>query len=120
MMSLRNSRALAVVAAVVGALLLVVGVLSGALLQIVPGVLLAVLGVLMLFNPMVVFTESEVQVLSPLGFTVRRFPISGPADVRVDGNKLLHAPTGKRIASLGFGVEAADAQRVREWAGGVS
>lgn len=113
MPSLHHGRPLAVSAIVVGVLLLLVGALTGGLLQVLLGVLLGTLGVFMVLNPMVVFEDGEAQVRSPLGFTVRRFPISGPADLRVEGNKLVHVPTGKKVSSLGFGVRKTEVEQLR-------
>lgn len=118
MISIHYSRGLAIAAAVVGVLLLLVGLLTGNILNILVGLLLGAFGVLVIRNPVAVVTDTEVQMRNPLGMTVRRFPISGPADLRVEGNKVVHVPTGKRALSLGFGTRAADAEKVRTWIGG--
>lgn len=118
MISIHYSRGLAIAAAVVGVLLLVVGLLSGNVLNILVGVLLGAFGVLTIRNPIAVITDTEVQMRNPLGMTVRRFPISGPADLRLEGTKVVHVPTGKRALSLGFGTRPADAQEARSWIGG--
>ncbi|WP_374999750.1 hypothetical protein [Aeromicrobium sp. CTD01-1L150] len=117
MLSLRNSRTLSIAMIVVGVLMLLVGTGTGTWIQAVAGGLLTVVGILMSINPMVVLQDDEFQLRSPVGFTTRRFPVSGPADVRLEGNKLIHVPTGKKIASLGFGVDQSDAQKIRAWAG---
>lgn len=113
MISVRYSKGLAILEIVVGVLLFVTGLLSASFLQIVPGGILGVLGVLMLVNPMFVVQNGEAQMRSPLGFTARRYPVSGPADLRAEGNRLIHVPTGKKIVSLGFGVDKQDVQRLR-------
>ena len=118
MISIHYSRGLAIAAAVVGVLLLLVGLLSGTVLNIFVGLLLGAFGVLTIRNPIAVITETEVQMRNPLGMTVRRFPISGPADLRIEGNKVIHAPTGKRAMSLGFGTRPADAEKVRSFVTG--
>lgn len=113
MISVRYSKGLAIASIVVGILLFVTGLLTSNLLQLFPGVILGALGVLMLVNPMLVIKDGEAQMRSPLGFTARRYPVSGPADLRADGNRLVHVPTGKKILSLGFGVDKGDAERLR-------
>ncbi len=118
MISIHYSRGLAIAAAVVGVLLLLVGLLSGNVLNILVGLLLGAFGVLTIRNPIAVITETEVQMRNPLGMTVRRFPISGPEDLRIEGNKVIHAPTGKRAMSLGFGTRPADAEKVRSFVTG--
>jgi hypothetical protein len=118
MITLRSNRTMAVLAVVLGVMLFAVGVLTGEVLQIVSGTMLGVLGVLLLVNPMLVLTGQEAQVRSPLGFTARRFPVSAPSDIRIEGSKVTHTATGKRIASLGFGIDPGDAARLRAWARG--
>lgn len=118
MISIHYSRGLAITATVVGVLLLLVGLLTGNVLNILVGLLLGAFGVLVLRNPIAVVTETEMQIRNPLGMTVRRFPVSGPADLRIEGNKVIHVPTGKRALSLGFGTRPEDAEKVRSFVGG--
>lgn len=117
MISIHYSRGLAIAAAVVGVLLLLVGLLTANVLNILVGLLLGAFGVLTMRNPIAVITDTEVQMRNPLGMTVRRFPISGPSDLRVEGSKVVHVPTGKRALSLGFGTRPADAEQARAWIG---
>ena len=108
-MTVRSSKPLAIAALVVGVLLLVVSLLGPQWIGVVAGAILTLLGVLQLVNPMLKLGPDEVQVCNPLGMTVRRFPVSSPADLAIDGRSLRHVPSGKRIASLGFGVDKSDA-----------
>ena len=118
MLTLRTSRVLTIALIVVGVLTLVLGLGTGEIVSIGLGVLLTVLGALMTINPMMVVTGQEIQVKNPLGMTLKRFPAAGPQDVRLEGNKLVHVGTGKKIISLGFGVDGKDAAAVRAWADG--
>lgn len=113
MLSVRYSKALAILEIVVGILLIISGLLTGNMIQLFPGVVLGTLGVLMLVNPMFVVKDGEAQVRSPLGFTVRRHPVSGPADLRIEGKRLVHVPTGKKIISVGFGVDKKDVAQLQ-------
>ena len=50
--------------------------------------------------------------------TLKRYPVAGPADLRLDGKKVVHVATGKTATSLGFGVDPTDAAAWRSWIGG--
>ena len=85
------------------------------------GLILMVLGGLQLVNPALRIERDEVQVRNPLGMTLKRFPVSSPADLRLDDKVLTHVPQGKKIASLGFGFEKADVEALRaQLAGGAA
>lgn len=112
-LDIRHNRLLAIGLLVVGALLFLVSLLTQQWISVVAGAILAVLGVLMTVNPLVRIGQSEVQLRSPIGMTLKRFPVTSPGDLAVDGKALLHVPTGKRIAALGFGVNAADVDTLR-------
>lgn len=115
-MKLGYSRPLAIALLIVGLAILIMGISSGQMLEIVLGGLLVVLGVLLLVQPMVVFTDSQIQVRNLFGMTLKRFDVSSPADVKVEGSKLVYVPTGKKIIGLGFGADKSDAEKVRQWA----
>lgn len=111
---IRNNRALAIALAVVGALLLLVSLLGTVqLISLIAGAVILLLGVMLLINPMMRIEAHEVQVRNPLGMTLRRFPVSSPADLRFEGNKLIHVPQGKAIGTLGFGANREDVNRLR-------
>lgn len=112
-MSVHYSKGLAIPMVVVGALLLLLTLASGQWVSAAAGAILTLLGVLMLVNPMVRIDANEVQLLNPLGMTVKRRPVSSPADLRIEGKKLYHVPTGKKVASLGFGVRGSDVEQLR-------
>ncbi|MDN5895548.1 MAG: hypothetical protein L0H93_16170 [Nocardioides sp.] len=111
--SLRYSKVLSISCLVVGILLFVVALLTAEWFSMLPAVILGLLGTLMLVNPMFVVHDGEAQMRSPLGFTTRRHPVTGPADLRAESKRLVHVPTGKKVASLGFGVDKGDVQRLR-------
>lgn len=111
--SISYSKPLSIVMVVVGALLLVASLFGPQWIGVFAGAVLTLLGILALVNPIVTIESTEVQLRSPLGFTTKRFPITSPADLRVDGKSLVFVPSGKKITSLGFGIDSADADRVR-------
>ena len=116
-MKLRYSKALTIGLIVVGALLLLISLASGDALGTTAGGLLAVVGVLLTLNPILVLADGEIQQKNALGMTLKRHPVSGPSDLLIDGNKMVHVPTGKRIGSLGFGADKSDVEQWRSWAG---
>lgn len=107
-MTIRYSKPLAYGLLGVGLVLLVVSILTQQWLTVFAGAVLALVGGLNLVNPTVKVERDEVQLKNPLGMTLRRFPVSGPADLRFEGNKLVHVPQGKKIVSLGFGFDKGD------------
>lgn len=115
--SLRYSRGLAIAELVVGVLLFVVSLISTQWIGVFAGAVFVLLGVLMLVNPMVKIEATEVRLCSPLGFTTRRHPLSSPTDLRIQGKSLVHTPSGKKVASLGFGVHAGDVEQLRAQVG---
>jgi hypothetical protein len=113
----RYQRGLGVAALVGGALLLVLGLGTSDVLNIVLGLVLGGLGLGYSVGTAVVLTSTELQLKSPFGTTTRRYPVARPADLRIEGNTLVHAPTGKKIVSLGFGLDRGDVARLREVVG---
>lgn len=111
--SIHYNRVMAIAFVVVGALLLLVSLLTQQWISVVAGAVLTALGVLMTINPMVRIEAHEVQMRNPLGMTLKRYPLSSPADLSLEGKLLRHVPTGKRVAYLGFGVHAPDAAALR-------
>jgi hypothetical protein len=116
----RFHRGLGVASLVLGVLLLVVGAATADALNIVLGVVLGGLGLGYTLGRAVVLTSTELELKSPVGLTMRRFPVSGPHDLRMDGKTLVHVPLDKKILSLGLGVDQGDAERLRSWVGGAS
>lgn len=112
-LSVHYSKGLAITELVVGALLLIASLFAAQWLGVFAGGVLTLLGILMLVNPMLRVETHEVQLRSPLGFTSRRHPVSSPADLRFQGKSLHHVPSGKKIATLGFGMRADDVERLR-------
>lgn len=111
--SVRYNKPLALAALVIGILLFLVSLLGPQWIGVVAGAILTVLGVLQLKNPMLRVTANEVQVCNPLGMTIKRFPVSSPADLQFDGSTLRHVPNGKKIATLGFGIDKSDVAELR-------
>lgn len=105
-------RGLGVTALVVGVLMLVLGTGTGELLNIVVGVVLAVLGVAYVVGKALVLTPDEVQLKNPIGVTTKRVAIARPTDLRLE-DKTLYGPDEERILRLGFGVDAGDVERLR-------
>jgi hypothetical protein len=61
-----------------------------------------------------VVKPNEVQVKSPLQFTIKRVPISSMADLRMDGKVLRRASDNKKILNMGWGsVRAADVETLQ-------
>lgn len=112
-MTIRHSRPMATAFAVLGAVIALVSVLTSSWVTVVAVVLLA-LGILQLVNPMLRIGVDEVRMCNPLGITLRRFPVTEPRDLVLDGRNLLHVPTGKRVAALGFGVHQPDVVSLRQ------
>ncbi|QNF94830.1 hypothetical protein [Janibacter sp. YB324] len=112
-MTIRYSRPMAIAFVVLGVLIALVSLLTSAWVTVAAGTVLAILGILQLINPAVRIDPHEVRMCNPLGMTLRRLPISEPRDLVVDGTQLLHVPTGKRAASLGFGVHRPDVEALR-------
>lgn len=104
---------MAIVFVVLGVLIALVSLLTSAWVTVATGVILVLLGTLTLINPMIRIEPHEVQLRNPLGMTLKRFPISSPGDLLLDGKALRHLPTGKRIASLSFGVHGPDVDALR-------
>ena len=111
-MTIRNNRVLAILLMVVGSILGFVSILTMSW-QAFVGVLLLVLGILMLINPMVRLENGEVQLCNPLGMRLRRFPVQSPADLHIDGKKLIHRPTGKKIITLAASLHKPDVEQLR-------
>lgn len=111
--SIHYNRVMAIVFVVIGALLLLVSLLTQQWLSVFAGGILTALGVLMTINPMVRIEAHEVQVRNPVGMTLKRYPIASPGDLALEGRNLRHLPTGKRVVHLGFGVHGPDAAALR-------
>ncbi|WP_092626303.1 hypothetical protein [Jiangella sp. DSM 45060] len=112
-MIVRHARPLAVAALVVGALLLAVALLSPQPTGMFAGAVLAVLGILQLVNPMLRIDAGEVRVCNPLGMTMKRFAVSSPADLTIDGKVLRHVPSGKKVVAVGFAADKSDVAALR-------
>lgn len=108
----RYNRGLGIAALVVGVLMLVLGI------NIVVCVVSTVLGIACIAGKALVLTPTELQLKSPIGVTTKRFPVSGPSDLRMDGKTLYHVPQDKKVISLGFGVDKGDVERLRAVVGG--
>jgi hypothetical protein len=111
--SIRYNRIMSIVLVVLGVLIAVISLLTSAWVTVATGVILAILGVLTLINPMIRIEPHEVQLRNPVGMTLKRFPIASPADLALEGKTLRHVPTGKRIATLSFGVHGPDVDALR-------
>lgn len=114
----RYSRGFGIAALVVGVLLLLVGIATAGVVNIVAGVVLTVLGIAYIAGKALVLTPTELQLKSPIGVTTKRFPVSGPADLRMDGKTLYHVPQDKKVIKLGFGVDKGDVEQLRTVVGG--
>lgn len=112
-LDIRYGRAMAIAGLVVGILLMATAILTQAWISLAAGAVLTVLGILTLVNPMVRITSGEVQLRNPLGMVLKRYPVTSPQDLVIDGNALRHVPTGKRISSVGFGVNKEDVASLR-------
>ncbi len=112
-LDIRYSRAMAVAGLVVGILLMATSVLTQAWISLAAGAVLTVLGILTLVNPMVRITPEEVQLRNPLGMVLKRYPVTSPQDLVIDGKTLRHVPTNKRIVSLGLGINKDDVASLR-------
>jgi len=110
----RYNRGLGIYALVVGVLMLVLGSAVG----VAAGVVFMVLGIACIAGKALVLTPTELQLKSPIGVTTKRFPVSGPSDLRMDGKTLYHVPQDKKVISLGFGVDKGDVERLRAVVGG--
>lgn len=111
--SIRYNRIMSIALVVLGVLIALVSLLTSAWITVATGVILTILGVLTLVNPMIRIEPHEVQLRNPLGMTLKRFPITSPADLALEGKTLRYVPTGKRIALLSFGVHGPDVDALR-------
>lgn len=98
---------------VVGVADLAIGALAGRTILLLAGILLTLIGIGFLTRPALEITATEVRQKNPLGMTLRRTPIASPADLRIDGKRLVHVPTGRKIAPLGMYLDAGDVARLR-------
>lgn len=112
-MTVRYTKPLAIAALVVGVLLLAASLAGPQWIGVFAGAVLTLLGILQLVNPMLKVGSDEVQVRNPLGMTIKRFPVSSPADLVIDGKALRHVPSGKKVMSLGFGIDKGDVADLR-------
>ncbi|SJM60012.1 hypothetical protein CZ771_11450 [Actinomycetales bacterium JB111] len=99
---------------VVGVLLSVSGVLTERYISLFPGIVLVLVGVLSMINPAYVVEAHEVQVRNMLGMTLKRLPLRGPLDLRVDEKAVWFVPTGKRVMG-NFGLDKAGIKQVSEF-----
>ncbi len=105
---------------VFGVLFVVIGVLNlllafatdGRPVLLALGAILTLLGILYLVGAALVITPTEAQVKNPLGMTMKRFPITSIADLRMDGRNVIHVPTGKRVIALNGTLDKGDATRL--------
>lgn len=112
-MTVGYGKTLAIALLVVGVLLLLVSLVGPQWIGVFAGAVLTLLGVLQLINPLLKIAPDEVRVCNPLGLTVKRFPLSAPADLALDGKTLRHVPSGKKIATLGIGAAQSDVAVLR-------
>lgn len=107
------NKPMAIAFVISGALLLLVSLLTQQWISVFAGGVLTALGVLMTINPMIRIEPHEVQMRNPVGMTLKRYPITSPADLAIEGKALRHLPTGKRVATLGFGTHRPDVDALR-------
>lgn len=113
-LDIHYSRVLSSLILVLGGLIALVSLLTSSWVTVAVGVLLTVLGALQLINPMVRITPHEVQMRNALGMTMKRYPLTSPGDLFLDGTALQHLPSGKRVAQLSFGVHQPDIVMLRQ------
>lgn len=65
------------------------------------GTPLLILGLLYLTRDALVVTPADVQVKNPLGMTMKRRAIASLGDLRFDGKKLIHVPSGDTVLRTG-------------------
>lgn len=97
---IRFSLGLAIAFLALGLLLLVWGLLNDRVPNAVLGALFLVLGGLQSTGAAVIVSADEVQVKNALRMTVKRVPITGVGDLRIDGLKLVRASDGLKITSI--------------------
>ena len=112
-MTVSYAKPMAIAELVVGVLLLLVSLIGPQWIGVFAGGVLALVGGLQLINPLLRIEPTEIRVCNPLGMTVRRFPVSSPADLRFEGKALRHVPKDKKIATLGFGFDKSDVDDLR-------
>lgn len=112
-MNVHYTKSLAIAELVVGVLLFLVSLLGPQWIGLFAGAILALVGSLQLKNPALKVSADEVQLCSPLGKTIKRFPVSSPADLRFDGKTLRHAADDKKIVTLGLGYDKGDVEQLR-------
>ncbi|MGC5615912.1 hypothetical protein [Georgenia sp. Z1491] len=117
-LDIRFSKPFIIAMIVVGVLLLGTTFLSRSWAISLPGFLLLLFGLLALVNPMARVEQGEAQRKNLFGMTLKRFPIRAQSDLRADEKALWHVPTGKKVTTLGFGVDKADAAAIRAQFGG--
>lgn len=110
------NRALAVAFIVLGVINLLLYAIDSShpVINLLLGLVLGFTGVVYLRGQALLVTPTEVQRKSPLGMVGKRFPIASLADLRFDDKRLMHVPTGERIAVLGWNADKADVARLRD------
>ncbi|MGC5628729.1 hypothetical protein ACPYO6_12550 [Georgenia sp. Z1344] len=117
-LNLRYGKGFPIAFIVIGALLILTGVLGERWISLFPGIVMPILGIFMLINPMARIEPHEAQQRSPIGIVTKRFPLRGPADLRAEEKYLVHVPTGKKVASIGFMSNKEDVAAIRARYGG--
>lgn len=65
------------------------------------GAFLVVMGLLALNGVLVVVEPHQVRIKNPFRMTIRRRPIAGLADLRIDGTRLIRVSDGRKVAGIG-------------------
>ncbi len=98
---LRNAAWMVPAYLTLGLMTLVLNLLLGEVVGVVAGIVLTTLGALAVGGTPVVVETHEVQLKNFLRMTIRRRPIAGLADLRVDGTRLIRVSDGRKIAAIG-------------------
>ena len=93
----------------------VVGVLlvSGSIFRTILALALFVMALLLYFRPQIVVTPDEVQKRAITGAVRKTYPLTGPDDLYFDGDALVHRPSERKVANLGFWMHPGDVAALR-------
>lgn len=108
--TIRHSRPLSIAVIVIGLLLIIIAALGDMPINYAIGGVIAIIGTLLLVQPLVELESYEVRSKSPGGMTRGTYPVRYPGDLDIRDGGLWHVPTGRRIANLGIGAHRPDVE----------
>lgn len=100
---IRWNKALSVAFLVIGVLSVVLNLFLQQWFAMVVGVILAAVGAAFLAGPALIVKPDQVELKNAFQMTVKKVPIHGFGDLRLDDKTLYRLGDGRKIRNLGFG-----------------